>query len=155
MIKSATMFKLYFVVTSIFLVSSANAYSPKTDEDYLMYLKEKLWPQAYKEQNVKLLDNILDPSFELVGMDGSRRNKQQELADLEKYAWPHESFSFTVSRLDIYQERFAVVSGQGKAMGKNEKGSYCFTYQSSNVLRKEKNTWRAVLSHVSGFKEEC
>lgn len=139
----------------VLLVLPTYVVAKSDDEVTLTHLKEVLWPQAYKEQDADLLGEILDESFELVAADGKRSSKQQELSDLDKYPWPHEKFSFKVKRLDVYQQKFAVVSGEGKAQGRAGEADYCFTYQSSNVLHKVAGEWKAVLSHVSGVNKSC
>ena len=143
------------MVSGLALTCSAHGQDTGTssDENQLRQLKEVLWPQAYREQDVALLDKILDPSFEMVGEDGRRFSKADEIASLPDSTWPHDAFSFYISRLDIYDGQFAIVSGEGRGKGKNAEGPYCFVYQSSNVLHKTNHQWKAVASHVSGVKD--
>ncbi len=134
-------------------LSSAPLKAEKSDEQQLRYIKEVLWPKIYREQDTAGLEKLLDPSFELVAANGSRTSKADEVASLSSFTWPHDNFKFSITRLDIYKSNFAIVSGEGRASGNNKKGAYCFKYQSSNVLQKVKNEWKAVLSHVSGVKD--
>ena len=115
------------------------------DEDDLRNLKTKLWPEAYRTQNVMLLESILHDSFEMIDADGGRSNKDKELEYVKNNQWNPGEFEYVIERLDIYDGKFAIVDGAGVA----EK----YTYKSSNVLIKENGTWQAIASHVSGYKE--
>lgn len=140
----------FFYSLLLFSFSQFTHATTDADRQKLTYLKEKLWPQAYEQQDAELLDSILDPSFELVSANGQRTSKADELESLVLYPWPHDNFSFTIKRLDIYRNNFAIVSGEGRGNGSNKEGKYCFAYQSSNVLHKVEGEWKALLSHVSG-----
>ena len=124
------------------------------DETALRHLKEDLWPTAYREQDVALLETILHESFQMVQADGSWSDKQRELDSLPGATWPHDDFRFQIQRLDVYSDS-AIVAGEGRASGHGETGPYCFTYQSTNVLIKSEGRWQAVASHVSGIQPEC
>ena len=140
------------LAVTLYLTLTTHSYGVELDNDeqQLRHIKQELWPKAYKNQDVALLNSILAPSFELVTSDGKRFSKADELASLPNHRWPHKTFAFEISRLDIYEGKFAIVSGEGRGTGKNEKGPYCFKYQSSNVLHKIDSKWRGTLSHVSG-----
>ena len=124
----------------IFLSSAALA----DDYDVLRHFKTVLWPQAYRTQDVELLDRLLHNSFEMIDADGNRSTKQQELEYVRNNKWDPGSFEYRIERLQIYQGSFAVIDGTGVA----EK----YTYKSSNFLVKEDGAWRAIASHVSGYK---
>jgi hypothetical protein len=47
--------------------------------------------------------------------------------------------------LQVYQGAFAVIAGTGVAEN--------YSYKSSNFLVKEGGEWRAIASHVSGFRQ--
>jgi ketosteroid isomerase-like protein len=121
----------------------------------LRHIKEVLWPQAYRENDVELLARILHPDFSMISADGSWRSRADELDALPDSTWPHEQFEFQIRRLDVFQGHTAVISGQGRASGQGSDGPYCFTYQSSNVLIRDRQDWRAVASHVSGLQSHC
>ena len=115
-----------------------------SDREVLLNIKTELWSKAYKTQDTELLSDILHDSFQMIGNDGTRSNKNKELESLSKTPWNPSNFSYTVERLDIYPNNVAVIDGKG------ETDSY--SYYSSNVLIKSNGKWQAVLSHVSGFK---
>jgi hypothetical protein len=116
-------------------------------DDYaiLREFKTVLWPQAYRTQDVELLDRMLHDSFEMIDGEGNRRTKQDELDFIANNQWDPGSFEFRIERLQIYQGAFAVIAGTGVA----EK----YTYKSSNFLVKENGVWRAIASHVSGRRD--
>lgn len=114
------------------------------DYDVLREFKTVLWPQAYRTQDVELLDRLLHDSFEMIDADGNRSTKRKELEYISKNQWNPGSFEYRIERLQIYQGSFAVIDGTGIA----EK----YTYKSSNFLIKEHGVWRAIASHVSGFQ---
>lgn len=116
-----------------------------SDEELLRNLKTKLWPQAYRTQDVTLLDSILHQTFEMIDAEGGRSNKEKELQYIKDNKWDPGEFEYVIERLEIYDGRFAIVDGTGMA----EK----YSYKSSNVLIKENGAWRAIASHVSGYKE--
>ena len=116
------------------------------DESTLRHLKTVLWPQAYRTQDIELLDRLLHDSFEMIDAQGKRSNKQGELDYIANNRWDPGSFEYRIERLQIYSKVFAVIDGTGVAER--------YTYKSSNFLIKEQGTWRAIASHVSGFQEK-
>ncbi|WP_430412549.1 DUF4440 domain-containing protein [Kordia sp.] len=119
------------------------------DESTLRNMKEVLWPKAYKEQDTILLDQILDESFELIDGSGNRYTKNDELNWIKKNATQHDFFRYEIKRLAIYKNGTAIISGTGYIY----KDSVYSQYESSNVLIKKDTLWKAISSHVSGFKE--
>ena len=124
---------------------SGSACADPTDEETLRHFKTVLWPQAYRTQDVALLDRMLHESFQMIDDQGNRSTKQKELAWIAENKWNPGSFEYRIERLDIYDGRWAIIDGTGIA----EK----YSYKSSNVLIKEDGRWQAVASHVSGYKE--
>jgi hypothetical protein len=117
----------------------------RNDEDTLRHFKTVLWPQAYRTQDVELLDRLLHDSFQVIDADGNRSTKAEELAYLRDNEWDPGEFEYRIERLQIYRGQFAIVDGTGVATN--------YTYKSSNVLLKEAGEWRAVSSHVSGVQD--
>lgn len=136
---------LILIVSAISLNSPALFANETPDEAALRHLKTVLWPQAYRSQDTELLARILDDSFQMIDAEGNRSDKQKELAWVTKNAWNPGTFEYRIERMDIYDGRWAIVDGTGVA----EK----YSYESSNVLIKRDGQWRAVASHVSGFRE--
>jgi hypothetical protein len=124
----------------------------QTDEVTLRHLKEVLWPQAYAEQDVELLDSILADEFRLIDGDGNWFGKSDELEYIRNNKPAYDSLVFRVKRLEIFGDDAAIVAGEGTMTGRDEDGSYVMTYQSTNVLVKRAGAWKAVSSHVSGAK---
>ena len=119
------------------------------DKEGLTYLKEVLWPQAYREQDTVLLDRILDDSFKMIDNEGKYYTKKDELAWIKEHATQHDSFFYEINRLDIYLNGTAVVSGTGHIYNDS---TYAI-YQSSNILVKRDTLWKAISSHVSGYRD--
>lgn len=115
------------------------------DEETLRYFKTVLWPQAYRTQDVELLDRLLHDSFQMIDDHGNRSNKRQELARVAESEWNPGTFEFRIERLDIYNSRWAIIDGTGIAE--------TYSYKSSNVLIKKDGRWQAVASHVSGYEQ--
>ncbi|MCP5049159.1 MAG: nuclear transport factor 2 family protein [bacterium] len=126
----------------------------KKDRETLTHLKTVLWPKAYREQDTKLLDRILAKEFQMIDDSGVTTKKADELDYIKKNKPSHDSFKYTIKRLDIFENGTAVVSGTGLVKGKNKKGPYVLNYHSSNVLIKRDGRWQAISSHVSGVKME-
>lgn len=153
--------KPFILTFIIFILSLSNAYanSDKTtyekDLAYLTYLKQQLWPTIYKTSDVAGLDDLTHEDFVIVDANGVATSKPEELDFLKTYSWPHNEFAYDIQRINIFENNTAIIAGQGKASGKNEKGDYCFTYVSSNVLVKVSGKWKAIQSHVSGYKPQC
>ena len=114
------------------------------DYDVLRHFKTVLWPQAYRTQDVELLDRLLHDSFEMIDAEGNRSTKAKELEYVSENQWNPGTFEYRIERLQIYQDSFAVIDGTGIAAD--------YSYKSSNFLIKEDGVWRAIASHVSGFQ---
>ncbi len=134
---------------------NSNIINKKEDLKTLRYLKEVEWPKSFREHDAKLLDRILAEEFELIDGIGDRSNKKDQMAYLKSNTPFHKYFKFKISRLELFENGTAIISGTGHAKGTNSKGeAYEFTYESSNVLIKRKGIWKAISSHVSGVKEK-
>ncbi len=132
------------LLTITLAVPLSAAWADDDDEATLRHLKTVLWPQAYRTQDVELLDRLLHDTFQKIGRDGARSSKQEEIDALRAEAWNPGSFEYRIERLDIYDGRFAVVAGVGVALR--------YSYVSSNYLVKEDGRWQAIGSHVSGYE---
>ena len=126
------------IITAVCLVLPVIAQAD--DYETLRHFKTVLWPQAYRTQDVELLDRLLHDSFEMFDGDGNRSTKAEELESIRVNRWDPGSFEYRIERLQIYQEAFAVIAGTGIAEN--------YTYKSSNFLVKEDGVWRAIASHV-------
>ena len=142
------MVRLIFSLFALFAASGATAKdaADQSDEEVLRHFKTVLWQQAYRTQDVQLLDKLLHDSFEMIDNSGERSTKASEMTYVAENAWNPGAFEYVIERLDIYDGRTAIIDGTGNAER--------YTYKSSNVLIKEDGKWRAVLSHVSGYKEK-
>jgi len=114
------------------------------DHEVLRNFKTVLWPQAYRMQDVELLDRLLHDSFEMIDAEGKRSTKKKELEYISNNRWDPGTFEYQIERLQIYHGSFAVIDGTGIAES--------YTYKSSNFLIKEEGVWRAIASHVSGYQ---
>jgi ketosteroid isomerase-like protein len=135
-------------------VGQAGAADRSADEAALREIKEVLWPRAYFTQDTQLLDRILADEFESVDGDGNLSTKREELEWVAKNKPNYDSLTFSIRRLEIFGGDTAIVSGMGTIRGRNEKGPYVGEYQSTNVFIKRGGAWRAVASHVSGYREK-
>lgn len=124
------------------------------DEKSLRELKQVLWPQAYREQDVALLDRILADNFRMIDGDGNWSSKAEELKWIAANKPGYDSLSFAIERLEIFGGDTAIVAGTGTIRGRNQNGPYLGEYRSTNILIKQNGVWRAVASHVSGYKEK-
>lgn len=140
------------IVLFCLVATTGNVHGSNADQDTLRHLKEVLWPKAYAEQDGKLLDAILADEFQMVDADGNWSSKREELDYISKNKPSHDSFVFTIKRLEVFENGTAIVAGEGTIKGKDKDGPYVMTYQSSNVLIKRGGQWKAIASHVSGIK---
>ena len=141
-------FLFYLTCVSLLLHAPTGFSEPDTtesDRELLRNFKTVLWPQAYREQDTELLDRLLDDSFQMIDGEGNRSNKKNELNWVDNNLWDPGTFEYRIERLDIYDGSMAIIDGTGIA----EK----YSYKSSNVLIKKAGQWRAVASHVSGYRE--
>lgn len=141
---------------TLLLMSSCSTEPPTNTESssdadlkILRHLKEVEWPKAYAEQDTLLLDRILGDDFQLIDQDGNWYTKQDELDWIKEHSTDHDSFRYEIKRLDILENGTAIICGTGYIVNDSTKS----IYQSSNVLVKREGEWKAVLSHVSGFKQ--
>ena len=122
-----------------------------SDESVLREIKEVLWPRAYAQQDVALLDSLLADEFQMVDADGNWSTKADELEWIRSNPPSYDSLVFHIERLEIF-ENAAIVAGTGVITGSDEQGPYTAKYQSTNVLIKRDGAWKAVASHVSGIR---
>ncbi len=144
-----------FAAATLGLLACAGAFGADTtaDEAAIRELKETLWPKAYFEQDTALLDRILAPDFQMVDGDGNWSTKAAELDWVSKNKPAYDSLAFEIRRLDGLENGTAIAAGTGTIRGKDEGGPYVAQYQSTNVLIRRDGQWRAVASHVSGYKK--
>jgi hypothetical protein len=142
------------VVGAATLVAAEPDRQREADTARLRELKEVLWPKAYREQDAVLLAQILADEFESIDAEGNRSTKAEELDYVRKNKPSYDSFRFVIRRLQIFENRTAVVSGTGyiEAKAKDGKKGSKTEYQSSNVLIERDGRWQAISSHVSGVK---
>ena len=114
----------------------------------LRYLKEVEWPKAYAQQDTQLLDRILGEDFWLVGNSGTWDSKADELQWIKANKAENDSFYYEIRRLDVLENGTAVIAGSGHVFNDGKES----VYQSSNVLVRREGKWKAILSHVSGYK---
>ena len=145
---------LFIAVVALSATRAEAGPDPATDTTRLRELKEVLWPKAYREQDTALLDQILAQEFESIDAEGVRSTKPEELDYIRKNKPSHDSFRFEIKRLQVFENRTAVVSGTGHIETKpkeGKKGSRV-EYHSSNVFIERASRWQAIASHVSGVK---
>lgn len=68
------------------------------DESTLRHFKTVLWPQAYRNQDVELLDKLLHHSFQMIDGDGNHSDKAKELEWLANNAWNPGTFEYQIER---------------------------------------------------------
>jgi len=139
-------------VILIALSSGSLGAEERSDEAVLREIKEVLWPRAYAQQDVALLDSLLADEFQMVDADGNWSTKAEELEWISSNPPSYDSLVFEIIRLDIFENGSAIVAGKGIVSGTDEQGPYTLEYQSTNVLIKREGAWKAVASHVSGIK---
>lgn len=133
----------YVTLLVLVLVCTSPA-AGSDDEATLRHFKTVLWPQAYRTQDVELLDTLLHDSFQMLRASGERSTKQKEIDAIRAEPWNPGRFEYRIERLQIYDGRFAVIDGVGIAER--------YRYVSSNYLIKEDGRWQAIGSHVSGYR---
>jgi hypothetical protein len=143
------------IVSASTLFAAEPARDQETDKARLRELKEVLWPKAYREQDPALLRQILADEFESIDAQGNVSTKAEELDYVAKNKPSYDSFRFVIRRLQIFENRTAVVSGTGYIETKAKEGKKASKteYQSSNVLIERDGRWQAISSHVSGIKK--
>ena len=146
------MIKNIFIVVLFFMALCNNTdivTITETDKNNLRHLKETLWPKAYREQDTVLLEKILGDDYKLIDADGNWSDKQAEINWISKNPWPVDSFRFEIKRFEFLENGTAIVAGTGHVVEDSTES----IYQSSNFFIKRNGEWKAVASHVSGFKQ--
>lgn len=142
---------LLLAAVCVNVFGAATVLARQSDAELLRRIKTVDWPKAYREQDVGLLDKILAEEFERIGDDGRRSSKRDEMEYIRKNRPSYSTFRFEVTRLEVFENGTAIVSGVGDVRGRDAKGSYTTRYSSSNVFIKRGGEWKAVASHVSGI----
>ncbi len=137
-------------IALFFAIFQNRSHAQSGDEAILRHIKEVEWPKAYREQDTALLDKILADEFKMIGSDGEYSTKQEQIQYVKTHKPNYVSFKFEIKRLEIFENGTAIVSGTGTIRRKDDKGEYDLIYQSSNVLIKRNNEWKAIASHTSG-----
>jgi len=147
--------KLLFILCTLAIIFSTSCSKKihqsvfsSQDKENLTYLKEVEWPKAYAEQDTLLLDRILGEDFQMIDQSGNRYAKTDELDWIKNNAADNDSFNYEIKRFQMLENGTVIIAGTGHI----EKDGVKSIYQSSNVLIKRDGVWKAVLSHVSGFK---
>lgn len=120
------------------------------DLESLRYLKEVEWPKAYRYQDTVLLDRILGEDFQMIDAGGTWSDKAGELAWIKENASAPDSFYYDIRRMEALENGTVLICGTGHIFNDTTHT----IYQSSNILIKRKNNWKAVASHVSGIKSQ-
>lgn len=143
------------ILSASALIAAEPVRDQENDNTRLRELKEVLWPKAYREQDPALLAQILADEFESIDAQGNVSTKAEELDYVRKNKPSYDSFRFVIRRLQIFENRTAVVSGTGyiETKAKDGKKGSKTEYQSSNVLIERDGRWQAISSHVSGIKQ--
>ncbi len=146
--------RLTLLFTTALVVCSAHTSPSLDDEKELRRIKEVEWPQAYREQDPQLLDRILASEFQMIDADGVWSSKAEELDYVREHKPSYESFRFVIKRLEIFDERCAVVAGAGFISNRQGAHLAVTEYQSTNIFIKREGRWQAIASHVSGVKDQ-
>lgn len=136
----------FILIISLCLTGHTGLAAEATDLELLSELKLTLWPQAYRTQDVALLDRILHPQFQLIDANGQTTSKADELEYIQSHVWQAVNFTYRIDRLEVFNDHTAIISGRGE--------TDTYRYHSSNVLIKMDGRWQAIASHVSGFKHK-
>jgi hypothetical protein len=132
------------------LAAASPAADPASDDEaVLRRIKLELWPRAYREQDVELLDRLLDPRFQMIDGEGRPSSKADELAWVAAQATSYDTFDYQIERLDVFAGSSAIVAGRGTVSGERDGQRWTHVYRSTNVLVKRDERWVAVASHVS------
>lgn len=142
------------VVLSLLSAPGLVGQCPSDDEKALREIKEVLWPRAYRDQDTALLDRLLADEFQMIDGSGLWSTKADEVKWVKENRPEYDSLTFQIKRLDVFENGTAIVAGTGTVKGRDSAGPWVAEYQSSNVLIKRKGAWRAVASHVSGYKRK-
>lgn len=136
---------IIFTLCTLLMFTQTTQANDSDDVKQLKNIKLNLWPKSYRNQDTALLDSILHENFQMTNNSGDHSNKEKEMEYIKNNEWQVASFSYEIYRLEIFNGHTAMVSGQGKTDR--------YTYHSSNVFIKENEQWKAISSHVSGYKE--
>ncbi len=142
------------LVLALVCITTVTFAQTEEDRQALIHLKTVQWPKAYREQDTVLLKRILADEFQMIEASGEVSTKKLEVAYVKKNKPSYSSFTYTIQRLDIFENGTAIVSGTGLVKGTGKNGAYETTYASSNVLIKRHGQWQAIASHVSGVKRK-
>ncbi|MFY7671068.1 DUF4440 domain-containing protein [Tenacibaculum sp. MEBiC06402] len=146
--KNSLSYLSIILILSISCTKATKSQHISDDLKTLKYLKEVEWPKAYADQDTMLLDRILDEDFKLIDNNGNWTSKNDEIEWIKQNRIQHDSFVYEIKRLEIFENNFAIISGTGHITNDGIKA----IYQSSNILVKRNNIWKAISSHVSGYK---
>lgn len=137
---------------ALFVVSSDEVVAQSPDHERLRQLKAIEWPAMYRNQDVAALAALLAPEFQRVDGDGNWHSRADELARVRASRPSYDSLVFEIRRIEIHNDRTAVVAGTGHVYETTDGRVVRSEYQSTNVLVKRDGRWQAIASHTSGFR---
>ncbi|GAB4524218.1 MAG: hypothetical protein Kow00133_12410 [Amphiplicatus sp.] len=146
-------------------LAAAPLQSPETsaaraaDEAQLRRIKTELWPNFYRQQDMKGLAAFLADSFVIIGPQGEVSTRADALEDVAAGPWSPANFTYTVLRIDWHGADLVTITGRGESDRASARGEPCrHRYISSNLLRRAPAAplgWQALSSHVSGVACEA
>ncbi len=145
---------LTLIVFSTLFSGSLFAQDKAAEGKAIRNLMVDTWTDAYQNQDIATLDNLLADEFQLIDASGNVFKKQDEIQYLKDSKPAYDSFDFNVGNIEIFSNLTSIVSGLGILKGTDDQGKYQTTYHSSNVLIKSDGKWKVVSSHVSGIQKQ-
>ena len=92
---------LLVTILLLSLLTTTPVMAGENDEQTLRHFKTVLWPQAYRTQDVQLLDDMLHPSFQMIDGAGGRSTKVKELDFIKNNHWNPKNFVYTIDRINL------------------------------------------------------
>ena len=109
--------------------------------------------RAYVEKDIAALERIYGGEYVVIGSDGSKRTKAQEIEDLRRGVRVYESSFYEDTEVRVYGDT-ALLSGRGTVKGKGPAGPFHSEYHSTNVFVRRDGRWQAVAAHISGVRQK-
>jgi ketosteroid isomerase-like protein len=89
----------------------------------------------------------------MVDGDGNWTTRADELEWVSNNKPGYDSLTFELKRLDVFESGTAIAAGTGTIRGTDADGPDVAQYQSTTLLIKRDGKWRAIASHVSGYRK--
>lgn len=144
---TVTLQRLLPILIGVAAMTTASAADRAKDEKAVLAAEDAVC-QAFEDENADRLYSLLDPAFTLTNSRGEVSTRDQEVAEIRGGKVRYDIFRNHDSRVRFYGDT-AIVLGATTVKGVAEGSAFAAEFQFTDVLIRDKGTWRLVAGHAT------